>query len=100
MITALYFLARFANASVDGPGIDSASAKKRWSSTWQKYCERNSTCVQKILAPFFSACSASASWLARFFFGSSPHVICEKPTLTVVDEAIVLILCELEVLER
>ncbi len=55
MTTALYFLASLANASVDGPGIVSASAKKRWSSTWQKYCERNSSCVQMIFAPFFSA---------------------------------------------
>ena len=85
MITALYFFASLQNASVDGPGIVSASAKKRWSSTWQKYCDVNSSCVQKILAPCFSACSASASWFARLRFGSSPQVICDSPTLTTVD---------------
>ena len=49
--TALYFRASRASASVDGPGIDSASAKNRWSSAWQKYCERNSSWVQKMRAP-------------------------------------------------
>src|SRR4026208_1976640 len=85
MMTALYFFASFEKASVEGPGIVSASAKKRWSSTWQKYCDRNSSCVQKIFAPLLRACSARASWRARFFFGSSPHVIWERPTLTMVD---------------
>src|SRR5688500_1222616 len=88
MITALYFFASLLNASVDGPGMVSASAKKRWSSTWQKYCERNSSCVEKIFAPLFSAFSTRASWLARFFWGSSPHAICERPTLTIVDAGI------------
>src|SRR5918994_3721640 len=88
MITALYFFASLLKASVEGPGIVSASAKKRWSSTWQKYCERNSSWVQKILAPFLSAFSARVSWWARFFFGSSPHAIWLKPTLTTVDRAI------------
>ena len=32
-ITARYFFASLQNASVDGPGMLSASAKKRWSST-------------------------------------------------------------------
>src|SRR5687768_18579389 len=85
MITALYFLASLLKASVDGPGMVSASAKKRWSSTWQKYWERKSSWVQKILAPFFSAFSASASCAARFFRGSSLQLICERPTFTTWD---------------
>ena len=48
MTTAPCFFASSPNASVLGPGIVSASLKKRWSSTWQKYCERNSSCVQTI----------------------------------------------------
>ena len=45
---------------VVGPGIVSASLKKRWSSAWQKYCERNSSCVQMICAPCLAARSISA----------------------------------------
>ena len=35
--------------------------------------------------PSCRACSASASWWARFRFGSSPHAIWLKPTLTTVE---------------
>src|ERR1022692_2302898 len=40
------FFASFPRASVLGPGIVSASLKFSWSSLWQKYRERNSSCVQ------------------------------------------------------
>ena len=50
-MTTPYFLATFASASVLGPGIDSANLKNRWSSTWQKYCDRNISCVAMIFAP-------------------------------------------------
>ncbi len=76
MITALYFFASLQNASVDGPGMVSASAKKRWSSTWQKYCERNSSCVQKIFAPFFRRLLGEGELVGEVLLGSSPHAIC------------------------
>jgi hypothetical protein len=68
MMTALYFFASFENASVDGRDC-SASAKKRWSSTWQKYCERNSSWVQKIFAPFLSACLSEGELIGEVPLG-------------------------------
>src|SRR5687767_6630406 len=82
MITALYFFATFPSASVLGPGIVSATLKNRWSSNWQKYCERNSSCVQMICAPFFPASSARRTWFLRFSAGLSLHAICVRPTRT------------------
>ena len=64
MTTAPCFFASFASASVLGPGIFSASVKKRWSSLWQKYWLANSSCVHRIFAPSFAARSSSAH-LAR-----------------------------------
>ena len=60
----------------------SARPKNRWSSTWQKYCDRNSSCVQTMRAPDFMARSARRTWLSRLATGSSPHDICVRPTLT------------------
>src|SRR3954463_16739310 len=82
MITTLCFFASLVNASVLGPGIVSASLKKRWSSTWQKYCEVNSSCVQRICPPCFAACSSRRSCLARLVAGSGAQLICVRPTLT------------------
>src|SRR3954468_11910132 len=83
MMTALCFFASLVNASVLGPGIVSATLKKRWSSTWQKYCERYISCVQMICAPSRAARSIRRVWLAWFSRGSSEHAICVRPTWTV-----------------
>src|SRR4051794_5250967 len=83
MMTTLCFFASFVNASVLGPGIVSATLKKRWSSTWQKYCERYISCVQMICAPPLAARSIRRVWLARFSRASSEHAICVRPTCTV-----------------
>ena len=63
------FLASLPRASVLGPGIFSASLKNRWSSTWQKYCERNISCVETIFAPDFAACSMRRSWFFKLISG-------------------------------
>src|SRR4249919_3505754 len=86
MITALCFFASLENASVLGPGIVSATLKKRWSSTWQKYCERYISCVQMICAPSRAARSIRRVWFARFSRASSEHAICVRPTWTVCDD--------------
>src|ERR1700734_2531942 len=87
MMTALYFRAILARALVLGPGMVSANLKNRWSSTWQKYCERKSSCVQMIFAPARAASSARRSWLARFFSGSAEQAICVRPTWTIREES-------------
>ncbi len=71
MITTPRFFASFWKASVLGPGIFSASLKLPWSSLWQKYCERKSSCVQMMFAPRLAASLASASVFFRFAAGSS-----------------------------
>src|SRR3954451_19248292 len=87
MITTLCFFASLVNASVLGPGMVSATLKKRWSSTWQKYCERYISCVQMICAPALAARSMRRDWLTRFSRGSSEQAICVRPTWTVWDAA-------------
>ena len=49
-----------------GPGIGSASAKRAWSSRWQKYWARKSSGRQTIWAPARAASrTRSAAW-SRF----------------------------------
>src|ERR1043165_4145137 len=81
-MTDLYFLAILQNASVVGPAIFSASLKCSWSSTWQKYCERKSSCVQMICAPCFAAFSTSVSCFLRFAFGSTEQLVWIRPSFT------------------
>src|SRR5688500_7709577 len=85
-MTARCFFATLERASVLGPGMVSASLKKRWSSDWQKYWEPKSSWVQMICAPCLAACSARRTWLARFLRKSSEQAICVRATLTTVDE--------------
>src|SRR5688572_25487943 len=82
-MTTLCFFAIFVNASVLGPGIVSASLKKRWSSTWQKYCEPKSSCVEMIFAPPRAASSTRRTWFFRFALKSLVHAICVSPTVTI-----------------
>src|SRR2546421_11477054 len=86
MMTALCFLASLENASVLGPGMVSASLKNRWSSTWQKYCDRNSSCVQIIRAPPLAARSTRAICFAKFASASAEQAICVRPMFTMREE--------------
>ncbi len=72
--------AAFASASVVAPGIGSASANSAVSSDWQKYCDRNSSCRQTIVAPCFAASPMRLRAFFRFFAGSGEQVICTRPT--------------------
>src|SRR5438552_5920117 len=74
--------ASFDSASVLGPGISSASWKYLWSSTWQKYCDRKSSCRQTICAPRSAASAVRVSALARFSRGSAEQRICTRPRVT------------------
>src|ERR1035437_5901045 len=86
MMTTLCFLASLRKASVLGPGIFSASLNFAWSSLWQKYCERKSSCVQIIFAPDLAARSTSASVCFRLAAGLVAAAVWISPSLT-VDEA-------------
>src|SRR5665213_3065877 len=86
MMTTLCFLASLQKASVLGPGIFSASLKFAWSSLWQKYCERKSSCVQMIFAPDFAARPTSARVFLRFTSGRAEAEVWISPSLT-MDEA-------------
>src|SRR5882724_9077361 len=88
MIAAPCFFAILVSASVLGPGMVSASLKKRWSSIWQKYCEANSSCVQMIFAPRFAACSTSRICFTRFASTSAEQDICVSPTGTTLDKGL------------
>src|ERR1039458_1242501 len=85
MMTTLCFFASLQKASVVGPGIFSASLKFLWSSLWQKYCERKSSCVQIIFAPDFAARSARARVFFRFAAGLAETEVWISPSLTSVD---------------
>src|SRR5271157_2446126 len=76
------FFASFPKASVVGPGILSASLKFSWSSLWQKYRERKSSCVQIMFAPRRAAFSARASALPVFSAGSSEQACWRSPRVT------------------
>src|ERR1043165_8182615 len=65
--------------------MGSPRAKYLWSSLWQKYCERNSSCVQMICAPSFAARSAAASVFFRFASGCSEQLVCSSPRWTTFD---------------
>src|ERR1044072_3430652 len=86
-MTARYFFASFWNASVLGPGIFSARLKYLWSSSWQKYWERNSSWVQMIFAPCFAARSAAARVFFRFASGSEAQAVWRIAVLTVEELA-------------
>src|ERR1039457_1187412 len=86
MTTTLCFFASLQKASVLGPGIFSASLKFVWSSLWQKYCERKSSCVQIIFAPDLAARSARARVFFRFAAGLAETEVWISPSLT-MDEA-------------
>ena len=83
MTTTPYCLAILPSASVLGPGIDSASWKNRWSSVWQKYWDRNISCVAMTFAPALAACSTSRTWCSRLAAGSAEQAICVSPTWTI-----------------
>src|ERR1035438_7836787 len=76
------FFASFPRASVLGPGIVSASLKFSWSSLWQKYRERNSSCVQMMLAPSREAFSARARVFPRLAAGSPEQACWRSPRVT------------------
>jgi hypothetical protein len=82
MITTLSSSASFPSASVLGPGMASASAKFAWSSVWQKYCERKSSCRQMIFAPRPAAVRMPAMARARLSAGSVEQRIWTSPTGT------------------
>src|SRR5579862_570515 len=86
MTTVLCFFASLQKASVLGPGIFSASLKFSWSSLWQKYCERNNSCVQIIFAPDLAARSMSAMVFFRFASGLADTSVWMRPSLS-SDEA-------------
>ena len=90
MTTTPRFFASFWKASVLGPGIRSARRKFRWSSFWQKYCERKSSWVQRIWAPSLAARSAAARQVARFSLGSAVQACWRRPSVTVRPFLIVL----------
>src|SRR5258705_13983541 len=85
MTTTLCFRANAWKAFVVGPGTGSASLKYSWSSDWQKYWERNNSCVQIICAPFLAACAARPSAFFRFAAGSGEHEVWIRPSLTTFD---------------
>src|ERR1017187_2708681 len=76
------FFASFSKASVVGPGILSASLKFPWSSLWQKYRERKSSCVQMMFAPRRAAFSARATVFPRLAAGSSEQACWRSPSVT------------------
>src|ERR1019366_9569085 len=82
MTTTPRLLASLWNASVVSPGTLSARPKLPWSSLWQKYCERKSSCVQMMLAPRFAASSAIASAVLRFAAGSAVQACWRRPRTT------------------
>src|SRR5450432_586932 len=82
MTTTPCFLASFWKASVLGPGIFSASLKLSWSSLWQKYCERKSSCVQMMLAPRPAASAARDRVFLRFAAGEAPQACWSRPIET------------------
>ena len=86
MTTTLCFFASFWSASVPGPGMGSANAKYLWSSLWQKYCERNNSCVQMICAPAPAARSAARKVFFRFASGSGEQRLCNSASATVEEE--------------
>src|SRR6185369_9822537 len=86
-MTALYFLAILAKASVLGPGMLSAIPKYLWSSLWQKYCDRNNSWVQMICAPCLAARSARASVFFRFVAVSIEAADWIRPSFTTWDAA-------------
>ena len=65
-----------------GPGIGSARPKFAWSSVWQKYWLRNSSCRQTICAPFRAASPMPAIAFCRFSSGSVLQRICTRPSVT------------------
>src|ERR1700748_3308816 len=98
MMTTLCFFASFWNRSVLGPGIFSASLKYSWFSSWQKYCERNSSWVLMILAPAFAARSIRAAVFLRFASGFGDTSVCMSPSL-ISDEAELFIVSALRLVQ-
>src|SRR5207245_10281449 len=86
MITTLCFFASFRNAAVLAPGIVSASRKYLWSALWQKYCERNNSCVQMICAPSRAARSAARRVRFKLAPGAGEQRVCSKPSTRVAEE--------------
>ena len=71
--------------AVLGPGIGSASLKYSWSSLWQKYCERKSSCVQMICAPRRAAAAMRSRVRAKFSSGSGEQRDWISPSVTAGD---------------
>src|SRR5271165_1440920 len=69
-------------ASVVGPGTLSASLKFSWSSLWQKYLERKSSCVQMMFAPRRAAFPARASVFPRLAAGSTEQACWRSPRVS------------------
>src|ERR1022692_64435 len=76
------FFASFPRASVLGPGIVSASLKFSWSSLWQKYRERHTSCVRMMWAPSREAFSARARVFPRVAAGSPEQACWRSPRVT------------------
>src|SRR5665213_2613834 len=83
MMTALCFFASLQKASALGPGMVSASLKKRWSSIWQKYWLANNAFVQRIWPPCRAASSRRVTCRSRFSRKSAEQAICVMATLTI-----------------
>src|SRR5882724_9865035 len=88
MTTTLASFATRASASLDGPGIGSASSKFAWSSVWQKYRERKSSGRQITCAPAFAASRTRATARSRFSRGSLEQRIWMRPKVTLSGVAI------------
>ena len=78
------------SSAVLGPGIGSARAKWAWSSVWQKYWLRNSSCRQTICAPFPAASRTPATAFLMFSAGSDEQAICTSPSRTLFRAFIVM----------
>src|SRR5882724_6396492 len=88
MTTTLASFATRASASLDGPGIGSASSKFAWSSVWQKYRERKSSGRQITCAPASAASRTRATARSRFSRGSVEQRIWMRPKVTLCGAAI------------
>src|SRR5665213_2902093 len=72
------------SAAVEGPGMDSAVAKRAWSSRWQKYCARKSSGRQMSFAPASAASRTRATALSRFAWVSGEQDIWMRATRVVL----------------
>src|SRR5580700_10531758 len=80
-MTVFVFCATRPNASVVGPGTDSANSKFAVSSRWQKYRERKSSGRQTTWAPVRAASSIRELARDRLSAELALTAICTRPTL-------------------